>query len=82
MIAMDSEGNLYSSVLQSNSNSFTMRLFLKHLINKLDDEDKHWRKKRIIMWDGAGYHTSKEMLKFIQDYEIPVMRLGPYSYLM
>jgi transposase len=36
----------------------------------------------VIVWDGAGYHTSKEMIKLIEELRVPIMRLGPYSYLM
>jgi transposase len=59
-----------------------MALFMKELVARLDYEDKKWRKNSVIMWDGAGYHTSKEIIKTVEELQIPLMRLGPYSYLM
>ena len=35
-----------------------MEIFLTHLVEMLDGEDKHWRKDTIIIWDNATYHTS------------------------
>lgn len=40
VVALDSDGNLYASLLQSNSNSETMALFVKELVAHLDYEDK------------------------------------------
>lgn len=57
-------------------------LFMKELILKLDYEDKNWRRDSVIVWDGAGYHKSKETIKFMEEMRVPLMRLGPYSYLM
>jgi transposase len=59
-----------------------MMLFMKELVAHLEYEDKQWRKSTVIVWDGAGYHTSKEIIKLIEELRVPVMRLGPYSYLM
>jgi hypothetical protein len=82
IIAVDSVGNLFASMLQANSDSDTMALFMKELVARLDYEDKQWRKNSLIVWDGAGYHTSKEILKCVEELQVPLMRLGPYSYLM
>ena len=56
--ALDSEGKLYASLLQSNSNGDTMELFLTELIKTLDSEDANWRKNTVILWDNAGYHEA------------------------
>jgi hypothetical protein len=44
-----------------------MTLFMKELVARLDYEDKNWRKKSIIIWDGAGYHISKETIKAVEE---------------
>jgi hypothetical protein len=59
-----------------------MCLFMKELVAHLDYDDKNWRKNTMIVWDGAGYHKSKEMMKLLEELRVPIMRLGPYSYLM
>jgi hypothetical protein len=42
-----------------------MSLFIKELVANLDYEDKNWRKNSVLVWDGAGYHTSKEIIKLL-----------------
>ena len=59
-----------------------MLLFMKEMINQLDIEDKKWRSNTVIVWDGAGYHRSKEVIKAMEEQLIPLMFLGPYHYLM
>ena len=44
-----------------------MQLFLRELIKHLDYEDRHWRTNSVIVWDGAGYHTSTEVLKMLEE---------------
>jgi hypothetical protein len=39
---------------------------MHELIIRLDQEDRQWRKNTVLVWDGAGYHTSKEMMKFLE----------------
>jgi hypothetical protein len=50
-----------------------MALFMKELIIRLDKEDKKWRSNTVLVWDGAGYHTSKEILKFIESQQVPML---------
>ena len=78
--ALDSSGGVSFSLMQSNTNTNTMQLFLTQLINKLDDKDKYWRKSHILMCDGASYHTSEHMLQFYKDQRLPILITGPYSY--
>ena len=44
-----------------------MLLFIKELIQRLDNEEKKWRKNTALIWDGAGYHRSKEMYKMLEE---------------
>jgi hypothetical protein len=73
IVALDTAGEIYFSLLQANSDSDTMRLFMKELIIRLDLEDKKWRSNTVLVWDGAGYHTSKEMMEFLENQQVPVL---------
>ena len=52
ILALSSLGDLYLSILQGNSNSDLMRLFVSSLAERMDGEDKAWRDKTIWIWDG------------------------------
>jgi hypothetical protein len=82
MVALSSRGEIYCSLLQANSDSDTMRLFMNELIIRLDREDKAWRRNTVLVWDGAGYHTSKETMAMLEDYQVPMLQLGAYGYLL
>jgi len=82
IVALDSEGKIYASLLQANSDEDTMCLFLTELIKTLDYEDKNWRMNSVIMWDNAGYHEAGEVLNLLEEQRAPVLFLGPYSYHM
>jgi hypothetical protein len=73
IVALDSAGEIYFSLLQANSDSDTIALFMKELINRLDLEDKKWRSNTVIIWDGAGYHTSKETMKLLEQQQVPMI---------
>ena len=66
IVALDSEGKIYASLLQANSNADTMQLFLTELIKTLDQEDKNWRTNTVLMWDNAGYHEAREVLTLLE----------------
>lgn len=80
--AFDNNCEVYVSLLQANSNSETMELYLTELVQVLDAEDEHWRKTTVLVMDGATYHTSKETRATMSDLHIPLLFLGPYSYLL
>jgi hypothetical protein len=80
--ALDSEGSVYICLMQANSDSLTIQMFLKDLIKKLDLEDKQWRSNTVLVWDGAPYHTSNEVHEFLESQQVPLMQLGPYGYLL
>jgi len=80
IVALDSAGQVYASLLQANSNSSVMEMFFTHLIRHLDSKNQHWRKETIIMLDGAPYHQSNLMMEFYEDHQVPIMFTGPHSY--
>ena len=80
--AIDNNCEIYVSLLQANSNSETMRLYLTELVRILDQENEEWRKTTVLLFDGASYHTSNETKALMSELHIPVLFYGPYSYLI
>ena len=66
--------------MQSNSNNKMKDIFLRQLVLKLDKEDASWRDKRVLLLDGAPYHTSESTLQLMEGLQIPVLFTGPHSY--
>ena len=66
IVALDSEGKIYASLLQANSDTDTMVLFLTELIKTLDYEDRNWRTNSVLVWDNAGYHQAGEVLTLLE----------------
>ena len=50
---LNSFGELYLSLTQSNTNENVMEIYLHNLCNKLDKEKPGWRKNFVIFLDGA-----------------------------
>ena len=78
MTALDSLGNCYVALAQSNSNESMMSLFWKSLVKKLDKERPNWRKTTIWVFDGAAYHSSEASLKLLKQLKVPIMMTGPH----
>ena len=78
--ALSSRGQVYLSLLQSNSNSNIMKLYFKQLTRILEAQDPGFRKTHIIQMDNAKYHRSKETLALLEDLQLPLIFTGPYSY--
>ena len=57
-----------------------MEMFFRRLVHTLDEEDKYWRNRTVVIMDGAPYHTSNATLQILKDLYIPIMFLGPHSY--
>ena len=80
ILAFDSTGKVYFSLLQANSNSQVMKLFFTYLIQKLDEDHRGWRRSHVILLDNAPYHRSQEMLDFFEEWNVPLCFTGPHSY--
>ena len=78
LAAVDSLGNVYFALSQSNTNASTFGLFVRQLVLTLDKERPHWRKNTLWTLDGAAYHKSDETQELFIQLEIPVAMLGPY----
>ena len=57
-----------------------MSLYLRELAKLLDKERRGWRKKVVLLLDGAPYHVSSEALAVMKELDLPVCFLGPHSY--
>lgn len=80
VVALDSHGGVKIALLQANSNGSVMELFFTSLIKMMDERNRYWRKHHIIMLDNAPYHTSKQMMEFYEQNDLPIMFTGPHSY--
>ena len=81
MIAgLDNHGDLYVSLLQSNVDQDTYSLFLRHLVEQLDEDRPQWRADTVILIDGAKYHTTPKVKATIRKLMIPTIVSAPYSY--
>ena len=80
LVAMDTLGNVYLSLTQTNSNNQMMELFFRQLVVKLDKERKDWRSDTIIILDNARYHSSSGIMRLFESLRIPIIYTGPHSY--
>jgi hypothetical protein len=80
IVGIDTLGNVYCSLTQSNSNASVMAVFFTELVKKLDRQRANWRNDTIILLDNAPYHTAETTMKLLERLRIPVMFLGPHSY--
>ena len=63
---LDTNGGVYLSLLQANSNSGVMGIFFRHLVRQLDKERPDWRSNTLVQLDNASYHTSPATLKLLE----------------
>ena len=63
LAAIDTGGEIYVSVCQSNTDYSVMEIFLRRLDEMLSEEDHNWKKTTLLIWDGAGYHHAAETLE-------------------
>jgi len=80
LCALDTKGQIYYSLSQSNTDSDMMMLYMRYLLRRLDEEEADWRDNTVFLFDGAKYHTSEEMKAYFRKMDIKVIYSGPYSY--
>ena len=64
--ALDTEGCVYFSLTQTNTDQHVMLVFLRHLAGKLDEETPGWREDTVLLLDGATYHTGEEIRDYMR----------------
>ena len=63
--ALDTEGRVYYSLTQANTDQQVMLVFLRHLVMMLDEERPGWRADTVVLLDGARYHTGEEIREYL-----------------
>ena len=59
--ALDTEGSIYLSLTQVNTDTDIMKLFLSKLVKKLDSERSNWRENTIFLFDNALYQSNSDI---------------------
>ena len=80
IVALDTEGRIYYSITQANTDQNVMLAFLMHLVELLDLENPSWRNDTVILLDGAKYHSGLELRDYMRKLELSVIWSAPYSY--
>ncbi len=78
--ALDTQGCIYYSLTQANTDQNVMMIFLIHLVNLLDLERPSWREDTVLLLDGARYHTGSTVREYMRKLDLQVIWSGPYSY--
>jgi hypothetical protein len=78
--ALDTEGRVYYSLTQANTDQNIMLAFLIGLMHQLDLENPEWREDTIFLLDGAKYHVGSDIRTYMRKLELEVMWSAPYSY--
>ena len=78
--AIDTEGRIWYSLTQANTDSDVMLLFFTNLLRILDQETPMWREDVVFLLDGARYHTSPETKEHLRLLGLKVIYTAPYSY--
>ena len=78
--ALDTDGRVFFSMTQVNTDQKVMMVFLAYLIQKLDQETPGWRQDTYVLLDGARYHTGEDIRDFLHKMQLQVIWSAPYSY--
>lgn len=79
-MAICTQGKLYCSLLQLNTDQNVFCVFISKLVAKLTSEDRNWRDNSLILIDGARYQTSDESIRYMKSLGLKVCISAPYSY--
>ena len=78
--ALDTEGHLYLSLTQQNTDNNVMLMFLSRLANVLSQEDKDWREDTYWLLDNASYHRSDDVRRCLVKLGVKIILSGQYAY--
>ena len=78
--AVDTDGNLYLSLTQQNTDTDVMLMFFSRLANVLSQENMEWRDETYWLLDNAAYHRSKEVRECLLKLGVKVILSGQYAY--
>ena len=78
--AIDTEGRIYLSLTQTNTDSNVFCMFMTKLACILTRERPGFRTDTIFLIDGASWHQSDTTLNHFKRLKLKVIISGPYSY--
>ena len=78
--AIDTDGQIWFTLSQANTDSNMMTLFIKSLVDILSEQDQGFKENTVFMFDNASYHTSQETRSAFSVMGLRVIYSGPYSY--
>ena len=79
--AVSSEGFVWLSLTQCNTDENVMQMFLSKLAAAFTQQYGFgWRERIVVLLDGASYHRSNETRRCIQFLGMKVVLSAPYSY--
>ena len=74
--ALDTDGRLYLSLTQFNTDSDVMLMFLSRLAHLLSQEDNNWREDTYLLLNNAPYHRSREVREHLLKLGVKVVLSG------
>ena len=78
--ALDTDGRIWFSLTQANTDTDVMTTFLRYLVRELDRESPGWQETTTILLDNAAWHTNQIMKQRLARLGLPIIYSGPYSY--
>ena len=78
--AMDTGGNSYLSMTQSNVDTEVFLSFMIKLVALLDEEGPNWRPRTVFLIDGASYHKNMDALRQLTNMGLKLLVSAPYSF--
>ena len=78
--AVDTDGRLYLSLTQFNTDADVMLMFLSRLAQVLSQEDANWREDTYLLLDNAAYHRSRDVKEHLIKLGAKTILSGQYSY--
>ena len=78
--ALDTEGCIYYSLTQANTDQNVMLVYLQYLVEQLDLSRPSWRDETVLLLDGARYHTGSKVREYLRKLDLQVIWSAPYSY--
>ena len=76
--AVDTDGNMYLSLTQQNTDTDVMLMFFSRLANVLSQENMEWRDETYWLLDNAAYHRSKEVRECLLKLRTSMQTLGTH----
>jgi transposase len=80
--AIDTDGHVWISLSQSNTDEDTFCLFMQELVQDMAKERPDFREDTYFMFDTAAYQVSAIARNFLGNLGLKIIICGPYGYMM